>query len=60
MSTNYDELAARAERGELLAKPGTVRRGPELADEAKQMLAEVIGDEIPENLLSRPAGSTAS
>lgn len=26
MSTNYDELAARAERGELGVKPGSVRR----------------------------------
>ena len=49
MTTNYDELADRAERGELKIKPGTVRRGPEAADAAQRLLIdaalEIIGDQ---------------
>ena len=43
MSTNYDELAARAERGELAIKPGTVRRGAGAAAEAQRLLMEATG-----------------
>lgn len=43
MSTNYDELAARAERGELMSKPGTARRGPEVAADAQRLLMEATG-----------------
>lgn len=43
MSINYDELAARAERGDLKVKPGTVRRGADAADEAQRLLMEATG-----------------
>ena len=43
MTTDYDELAARAERGDLKVKPGTVRRGPEAAAEAQRLLMESTG-----------------
>ncbi|WP_417556553.1 hypothetical protein [Microbacterium sp.] len=43
MSTNYDELAARAERGDLTVKPGPVRRGTEAATEAQRLLMEATG-----------------
>lgn len=43
MSTDYDELAARAERGDLTVKPGTVRRGAESAAEARRLLMEATG-----------------
>lgn len=36
MSNDYDKLAARAERGDLSAKPGTVRRGEESRNEARK------------------------
>lgn len=43
MSTNYDELATRAERGELAIKPRTVRRGADAAAEAQRSLMEATG-----------------
>lgn len=43
MSTSYDKLAARAERGDLKVTPGTVRRGPEAAAEAQRSLMEATG-----------------
>lgn len=43
MSTNYDELAARAERGELKSKPGMARRGPEVAADAQRLLMAATG-----------------
>ncbi|WP_172797096.1 hypothetical protein [Devriesea agamarum] len=43
MSTIYDELAARAERGDLTVKPGTARRGTEAAVEAQRLLMEATG-----------------
>ncbi|MCT1550055.1 hypothetical protein [Brevibacterium casei] len=43
MSTNYDELAVRAERGDLTVKPGTVRGGPQAAAEAQRLLMEAPG-----------------
>ena len=59
MSTNYDELAARAERGELSVKPGTVRRGSEAAAEAQRSLMEAAGatsaDELTRIVLGRPS-----
>lgn len=36
--SDYDERAHRAEAGELPAKPGTVRRGPEAAEAARTAL----------------------
>lgn len=38
MSREYDDLAARAARGELAVKPGTVRRGAAAAEEAQRAL----------------------
>ncbi|RGE21584.1 hypothetical protein [Leucobacter sp. wl10] len=43
MSTDHDELAARAERGDLTVKPGTVRRGAEGTAEAQRLLTEATG-----------------
>lgn len=39
----YDELAARAERGELSIKAGTLRRGPAARDETHRALMEATG-----------------
>lgn len=59
MSTNYDELAARAERGDLTVKPGTVRRGSEASVEAQRSLMEAAGatsaDELTRIVLGRPS-----
>lgn len=38
--TTYEDLAERAERGDLTAIPGTARRGPEVAEEAQRLLKE--------------------
>lgn len=43
MSAGYDELAARAEHGDLKVKPGTARRGPEVAADAQRLLMEATG-----------------
>lgn len=45
MSTeqNYDELAARAERGELLVVPGTERRGVDAAGAGRRLLMDATG-----------------
>jgi hypothetical protein len=59
MSTNYDDLAARAERGGLAVKPGTVRRGPEAASDAQRLLMEATGTTSVEGMtrvaLGRPS-----
>lgn len=59
MNTNYDELAARAERGELAIKPGTVRRGTDAAAEAQRLLMEATGGTSLEDMtrlaLGRPS-----
>lgn len=58
MSPNYDELAERAERGDLKVKPGTVRRGADAAAEAQRSLIEATGatslDELTHIALGRP------
>ncbi|MGZ0069845.1 ribbon-helix-helix protein, CopG family [Microbacterium arborescens] len=58
-TSNYDELAERAERGELSVKPGTVRRGSAAADEARRALLEAAGastvDELTHIALGRPS-----
>lgn len=58
MSSEYDELAARAERGELAVKPGTVRRGAAAAEEAQRRLMEATGttstEEMTRVALGRP------
>lgn len=41
--SDYDELARRAEAGELTVKPGTVRRGPEAAEAARAALLDATG-----------------
>jgi hypothetical protein len=44
MSTSYEALAARAERGELAVKPGTARRGEAAAhDEIRGLLIQATG-----------------
>lgn len=43
MSTSYDELSARAERGDLIVKPDTLSQGPEAADTAQRLLMEATG-----------------
>lgn len=59
MSTNYDELAERAERGELAVKPGTTRHGEDAANEARRLLMEAAGvtsaDELTKVALGRPS-----
>lgn len=59
MSTDYDELAARAGRGELSVKPGTVLRGAAAASEAQRDLMEATGtaslDELTRVVLGRPS-----
>lgn len=59
MSTKYEELAARAERGDLKVKPGTVRRGADAAAEAQRSLMEAAGatnvDELTRIVLGRPS-----
>lgn len=61
MSNEYDDLARRAENGELAAKPGTVLRGEDAAAAARRLLADAVGapeDTSPEDLtrlaLGRP------
>lgn len=62
MVTDYEKLAERAERGELKVKPGTVRRGPDAAAEAKRLLMEATGAaskaELTRVVLGRPALGT--
>ena len=59
MSTNYEKLAARAERGDFKVKPGTVRRGSEATAEARRSLIEATGatsvDELTRIVLGRPS-----
>ncbi len=59
MSTNYEKLAARAERGDFKVKPGTVRRGSEATAEAQRSLIEATGatsvDELTRIVLGRPS-----
>lgn len=54
----YEELAARAERGELTVKPGTAKRGAAAAVEAQHLLMEATGaasvDELTRMALGRP------
>ena len=40
MNSDYDDLAERAERGELKPIPGTIRRGPEAVADARRLLME--------------------
>lgn len=58
MTTNYDDLAARAERGELTVKPGTIRGRDYAAADAQQLLMEATGTASVEDMtrvaLGRP------
>lgn len=54
MSINYDELAARAERGDLTVKPGTVRQGTDAAAEAQRLLMEATGAKSADALIADP------
>ena len=67
MSKTYDELAARAERGELAIKKGTARRGPAATAETQHLLMEATGTASLEDMtqvalgrpsLSAPGGSS--
>lgn len=41
--SDYDELADRAQRGELVSKPGTARRGADAAAEGQRALMSATG-----------------
>ena len=62
MTYDYDELATRAEQGQLRVKPGSVRRGAAAAAEAQQSLTEATGatsaDELTRIVLGRPSAGT--
>lgn len=62
--TKDDELAARAERGELTVKPGTVRRGAAARSGAQRSLLEATGaDTVPEAMriaVGRPRAGAKS
>lgn len=64
MTTSYDELAARAERGELTVKPGTTLRGAKAATEAQRSFRDAAGttdlDELTHIVLGRPSIGTRS
>lgn len=44
----YDELTARAERGELTVKTSTIRRGDAAASEARSALIAATGGATPQ------------
>ncbi|MBW0254418.1 MULTISPECIES: ribbon-helix-helix protein, CopG family [unclassified Cellulomonas] len=46
--SEYDELADRAQRGEMTSKPGTARRGPSAAEAGRQMLMQATGQNDPD------------
>ena len=52
VSTNYDELAVRAERGYLTVKPGTVRRGTKAAADAQRLVMEATGATNADDLIA--------
>lgn len=52
----YDELAARAERGELTVKPGTIRRGAAAAAEARSALMAATGAATPQEAVQLAMG----
>lgn len=58
LMTDYDELARRAERGELAVVPGTVKRGAAAVADANDMLLTATGaatiDEAATLALGRP------
>lgn len=56
MSTNYDELAARAERGELKVVPGTERHGAEAMQQAREELLAASGATSPEEFIRMAMG----
>lgn len=56
MTDKYDALAARAERGELTVKPGSVRRGDASRAEAQRALLEATGAESVQEAMELTAG----
>lgn len=62
MSTNYDELAERAERGELALKPGSSLRGAAAAEEARRVLMAATGaasvEDVTRIALGRPSAGS--
>lgn len=51
-----DELAARAERGQLIVKPGTIRRGAVAAAEARSALMAATGAATPQEAVQLAMG----
>lgn len=57
MSSYDDDLAARAERGELHVKPGGINlRGDAAANEARRLLMEATGATTPEEVVQIAVG----
>jgi hypothetical protein len=54
--TDYNDLAARAEAGQLAVKPGTVRRGSAAAESAQRALIEATGADTLDAALSIARG----
>lgn len=52
----YDKLAARAERGDLAVKPGTVRRGEPARAAARSALMEATGAATPQEAVRLSVG----
>lgn len=52
----YEELAARAERGDLAVKPGTVRRGKSARADARSALMKATGATSPEDAVHLAVG----
>ncbi len=64
MDTTYEDLAARAERGDLIVKPGTIRHGAAAAADAQRLLMDATGATTPDDAatiaVGRPSlGATA-
>lgn len=62
MTISNSDLAARAKRGELKVKPGTVRRGAASRDEVRNQLVDATGastlEEAIEMAIGRPPAGT--
>ena len=56
MITKYESLAARAERGEMTVKPGTVRRGDAARADARNALMEATGAVTPQEAVQLAMG----
>ncbi len=56
MTDKYEDLAARAEHGELAVKPGTVRHGVAAAAAARSALMEATGASTPQEAVRLAVG----